>query len=118
MLEPTNLPTARPASLLRQEPSRSRRERAADAAAVQRMAWDAQVRAMEIRIEARLTALQGDAAVALGGHLMAGMVELDRQRRHLAKEDVTLNLLLAEIEAETVQQVRRIHGSLFNDLAF
>lgn len=71
------------------------------------------VAARAITDETRLTALQADAALALGGHIMEGVVNLDMHRRHLAKDDVTLNLLLAEIEAETVQQVKAVQRSLF-----
>lgn len=118
MIGSSNLPAARSDALRRQETSRDRRQQAARALQAQRSVWDSQVKAMEIRNETRLTALQADAALALGGHIMEGVVELDKYRRRLAQEDVTTNLLLAEIEAETIQQVKRVQRSLFNDLAF
>lgn len=114
MIGSSNLPANWPDGFRRQQTSRDRRERAARAVEVQRAVWDTQARAREIKNETRLTALQADAALALGGHIMDGVVQLDRVRRDLAKEDVTLNLLLADIESETIQQVQNIQRSLFN----
>lgn len=101
------LPATRTAALRPHETSRDRRERLARAAAEQ-------AAARAITDETRLTALQADAALALGGHIMDGVTDVDKHRRSLARDDVTLNMLLCEIEAETVQQVKAVQRSLFN----
>jgi hypothetical protein len=64
--------------------------------------------------EVRHAALKADGSIALAGHIMAGVMALDGERRHLAKEDPALNLLLAEIEGEAVQQVKAIQRSIFD----
>lgn len=66
--------------------------------------------AKRIYDQTRLAGLEVDAAVALGDHIMERLVRHDRRRRHLAQGDMTLNLLLADIEAETVEQVKRIQN--------
>ena len=55
------------------------------------------------------------AAVAVGEHAMSEITELDDHRVFLAAGDPTKNMLLAEFEAETVQQVKNLQRSLFND---
>ncbi|MCA1701750.1 MAG: hypothetical protein LC808_00140 [Actinobacteria bacterium] len=65
--------------------------------------------------EVQLAAKKADGAMALAGHIMEEVVELDRYRRHLGSDDATLHLLLAEIESTGVQQVKRIQRGLFND---
>lgn len=117
MIRTPNLPATQPNGLRPKETNKSRRARAAQAAEDQQAARLLNSEARAIKNETRLTALQADAALALGGHIAEGVVDLDLHRRHLAKDDITLNLLLAEIESETVQQVKRIQRSLFNELA-
>lgn len=64
--------------------------------------------AKEIYNRTKIAGLEVDATVALGDHIMERLVRHDHRRRHLAKGDVTINLILADIEAETVEQVKRI----------
>ncbi len=66
--------------------------------------------AKQIYDRTRRAGFEVDAAVALGDHIMERLVRHDRRRRHLAKDDATLNLILADIEAETVEQVKRIQN--------
>lgn len=67
---------------------------------------------------ARLSSLQVDAALAVAAHIMQGVTHLDDRRREIAKDDPTLNMLLAEIEATAVQQVKGIQRGLFNNWGF
>ena len=62
--------------------------------------------------EVRRAGLKTDAAVALADHMMSRLRELDDNRRQLAKGDVTLNLICAEIESEAVQQCKEIQRRL------
>ncbi len=62
--------------------------------------------------EVRLAGLKADGAVALAQHMMARLRELDDDRRQLAKDDATLNLICAEIESEAVQQCKQIQRGL------
>ena len=64
--------------------------------------------------EVRLAAVKTDGAVALASHMMSRLRELDDDRRQLAKEDATLNLICAEIESEAVQQCKQIQRGLNN----
>jgi hypothetical protein len=68
--------------------------------------------------EVRLAGLQVDGALALAGHLVEGLVDLDTHRRRLAGDDVGLNLLLSEIEATAVRQCQRIQSDLYRDSRF
>lgn len=63
----------------------------------------------------RIAGFEVDATVALGDHIMERLVRHDRRRRHLAKGDATINLILADIEAETVEQVKRIQNRLHDN---
>lgn len=65
--------------------------------------------------EARLTALKVDGAVAVGEHAMAAIERLDDVRRDLARGDATKNELLADIELETIRQVKKLQSKLFNE---
>jgi hypothetical protein len=73
--------------------------------------------AAELRIQAevRQAAMKADGALRFGEHVMEGLVELDEHRRALAGDDPTLNILLAEIEAETVGQVKKIQRNLYGE---
>lgn len=62
--------------------------------------------------DVRLRALQADGAMALGAHIMEGLVGLDDNRRGLSGNDITLNTLLMEVEAETVRQVKSVQRGL------
>jgi len=59
-----------------------------------------------------MAALKTDGAVALASHMMSRLRELDDDRRQLAKDDSTLNLICAEIESEAVQQCKQIQRGL------
>lgn len=62
--------------------------------------------------DVRLKALQADGAMALGGHIMEGLVGLDDTRKGLANGDPIVSTLLMEIEAESIRQVRSIQRGL------
>lgn len=66
-----------------------------------------------IRSDVREAAMKADGAIRFGEHVMDGLVELDEHRRALARDDATLNVLLAEVEAETVGQVKKIQRNLY-----
>lgn len=63
----------------------------------------------------RMAGLKVQGATALAGHAMERLVELDQHRRGLAGGDETTNRILAEIELETVRQVKRIQQGLNDD---
>ena len=65
--------------------------------------------------EVRLRGLQVDGAIALGGHIMEGVEALDARRHSLANGDMQMAMLLADIESNTIRQVKGIQASLFND---
>ncbi|MDQ1438347.1 MAG: hypothetical protein QOK43_1976 [Acidimicrobiaceae bacterium] len=69
---------------------------------------------LRIRNQVRSAAIQADGALRFGEHVMDGLVELDVHRRMLARDDPTLNVLLAEVEAETVGQVKKIQRNLYS----
>lgn len=68
--------------------------------------------------EVRNAVLRADGVIAFGAHVMEGLVDLDDHRKHLAQEDITRNLLLAEIESETVRQIKAIQRGLVNPWGF
>ena len=68
---------------------------------------------VQIRQDVREAAMKADGAIRIGEHIMDGLVELDAHRRELAGADQTLNVLLAEVEAETVGQVKKIQRNLY-----
>lgn len=70
-------------------------------------------RAKAVHDEVRLAAFKADGALALGGHIMDGVVGLDQHRRALAKNDPVLNTMLAEIEATAVQSAAKIQADLY-----
>lgn len=63
----------------------------------------------------QLAAIKADGALALGGHIMQGAVELDKLRQQLSKGDTAMNLLLSEIEATTISQAQSIQRSAFGN---
>ena len=71
-------------------------------------------RAQDVIDEVRLIGVKLDGAMALAGHAMQGIVELDDHRKALAKDDVGRNLLLAEFEDTCIQQVKSIQRSLYD----
>lgn len=71
-------------------------------------------RARVVREDVRLAGLKVDGAVALAGHAMNGLIELDKYRQDVAKGDITHNLILAEIEEAALAQVKSIQRGIFN----
>src|SRR3954454_23985291 len=69
----------------------------------------------QIKAEVQLLGLRIDGALAIGAHAMAGLLDLDDHRRELAGEDVARNVLLGEIEAQTIRQVKRLQAGLFDE---
>jgi hypothetical protein len=67
---------------------------------------------------ARLAVLRADSALAVAAHIMQGVTHLDDRRREIARDDPTLNMLLAEIEATAVQQVKGIQRGLLTNWDF
>lgn len=65
--------------------------------------------------DVRLSALQVDGSLALAGHAMEGLLDLDAHRRLLAADDLSLHTLLGEIQQQAVAQVKRIQRDLFSD---
>lgn len=63
--------------------------------------------------EARITGMKQDAVCAVAGHLMETVTELDLLRRSIAKDDVALNLLLADIEHQAVRTCGRLQRDMF-----
>src|SRR3954469_6112184 len=63
--------------------------------------------------EVRLKALQADGAMALGGHVMEGLLGLDDKRRDMARGDANIDLLMMEVESATIRQVKNIQNSLY-----
>jgi hypothetical protein len=72
-------------------------------------------KAKAIQDEVRTAAFKIDGALALGGHVMEGVVELDSRRRQLAGNDPLTNALLADIEQAALFAVKKIQSNLFND---
>lgn len=65
--------------------------------------------------DVRLSSLQVDGALALAGHAMEGLVDLDAHRQALAAGELSLHTLLGEIQAQAVAQVKKIQRNLFSD---
>jgi hypothetical protein len=55
----------------------------------------------------RLGGFEVDAQVALAGHAMEKIVELDIRRRELAGNDPGLNALLGDVELHAVRNIKR-----------
>jgi hypothetical protein len=68
--------------------------------------------AKQLYDRARLQAMKADASLALAGHIMNGVVELDKLRHQLSDKDVFLEMILTDIEAVALKQVRRIQVDL------
>lgn len=68
--------------------------------------------AKKIHDEVRLSAFKADGALALAGHIMEGVVGLDNHRRQLAGNDPVTTALLADIEQEAINSVKRIQRDL------
>jgi hypothetical protein len=64
--------------------------------------------------EVRRSAQRVDGAMALAGHMMGGLTELDKLRQKLAGDDMPLNMMLSDIEAMAIQQCKHIQARLFN----
>lgn len=64
--------------------------------------------AKEIYDRTRLKALEADAIMALGSHLMTGIVQLDQKRKSLVSPEDALNSELVEIEMTAIRQARSI----------
>jgi hypothetical protein len=71
-------------------------------------------RAAVVKGQVRHRRLQADGALALGAHVMDGLKELDNYRKQQAGDDVDINLLLGEIEAMTIRQVKHIQAALYD----
>jgi hypothetical protein len=68
------------------------------------------------RIYARVkeAGLKVDGSLALAAHAMESLLMLDARRVILAQGDPTTNVLLSEIQATAVQQVKKVQASLFD----
>jgi hypothetical protein len=82
--------------------------------------WDrpAAKAAREVENKAAVKATEQRAAIALGRHLMQGMVGLDEDRKQLAGNDQAQLLMLAEIQKTVFQQGLSIQRDLFSDRWF
>lgn len=69
--------------------------------------------AREVVGEVHLAAIEADGALALGEHIMRGVVDLDEERLRLAAGDPVLSALLGKIEARAIHQVESIQANLF-----
>ena len=76
-------------------------------------AQQAAQRSKEVIDDVRYSGLQMDGAMALAGHAMQGLTELDNYRRALARDDVSRNLILSEIEETAIQQVKSIQRATY-----
>jgi len=65
--------------------------------------------------DVRLSSLQVDGALALAGHAMEGLVDLNAFRQTLASDDLSLHSLLGDIQGQAVAQVKKIQRNLFSD---
>ena len=70
--------------------------------------------AKQTRTEVQLAGFKADGALALGGHIMEGVVCLDGHRRLLAGNDPLLNTLLADIEQTALFQAKKIQTGLYS----
>lgn len=69
--------------------------------------------ARQAQYEVQLAAIEVDGAVALGSHIMGRLQSLDDVRRDVSGADPLLGILLADIEATTVRQVKDIQRNLY-----
>lgn len=70
--------------------------------------------ARQTRGEVQIAGFKADGAMALAGHIMEGVVDLDAHRRMLAGQDPLLNALLADIEQTALFSVKKIQTSLYS----
>lgn len=77
---------------------------------------DRQVAAMAKRVydEVRLKAMEADGAMALGGHMMEGLTALNAKRQSLSNGDPMVDVMLAEVMANTIRQCKNIQNGLFD----
>ena len=71
-------------------------------------------RAKRVYDDTQLAAMEADAAMALGAHIMEGTAQLDAHRRALAGNDPQLNAVLCEIELSTIRTAQTIQRRTFN----
>jgi hypothetical protein len=72
-------------------------------------------RAKAIYDETRIRAFEVDAQVALAGHIMEQVVELDTQRRDLAGNEQALNAVLCDIELNTLRNLKKTQDGLHSE---
>lgn len=64
--------------------------------------------------EVRLGALMADGALALSGHIIGEVVELDEERRSFARRATpNLNAVLIEIEVTGIEQAQKVQRNLY-----
>ncbi len=64
--------------------------------------------------DVRLGALMADGALALAGHVIGEVVELDEERRSYARRVTPdLNAVLIEIEVTGIEQAQKVQRSLY-----
>lgn len=61
----------------------------------------------------QLAVMKAQVVLYFGERAMEGITDLDDERRHLAGNDQARNMFLAEFEATTAQQLKRIQRQLF-----
>jgi hypothetical protein len=71
-------------------------------------------RAKQVYDKTRLAAMEADAAMALGAHIMEGTAQLDAHRRMLAGDNEQLNAVLCAIELDTIRVAQTIQRQTFN----
>ena len=90
--------------------------RAARGEPVTRQANAAVVQAADlIYDEVRLSGLEIEGIIALAGHAMQGVMDLDAYRRSLAADDLSLHSLLGDIQGQAIQQIKQVQRDLFSD---
>lgn len=70
--------------------------------------------ARSVRDQTQLAALQVDAALALGGHIVDGVTDLYEHKRLKAADDPALDMLLGHVLVNTVTSLDRIQRRLFS----
>src|SRR4051812_6758024 len=89
--------------------------RAADRRMSVRQQRVANQRKDEVTCQVQLTDYKIKGAAVVGVRFMDTAVEVDAHRRELAGDDVGLNMLLGEIEANFVRQGKRIQNGLYDE---
>lgn len=72
------------------------------------------VQARHIYEETQLAGFKADGVMALAGHMMEGLVMLDARRQSLSQGDPVTDVVLSEIEANTVRQLKQLQNDLGN----